>query len=224
MTFRLLVYDLDGTLVESLLDLHATVNLSLAEHGFPARSVEQVRRAIGDGARLLLQRSLPDGIDPSQVDAVWASFRGHYVTECTRRTTLIRGAESFLAARAEESSPPVQTILTNKPQKPTDVIVRHFGLDRWVSRAIGGDTVLGKKPDPLALRELMREAGATPETTLMIGDGPADLEVAQAAGVRSILLSTGYGKREELDGLPRWREVDDLEHLASIWEELVRSA
>ncbi len=224
MSFRLLVYDLDGTLVESLPDLHATVNLALGDHGFPLRTQDEVRRAIGEGARVLLQRSLPEGASEADTDTVWGSFRHHYVAECTRRSYLYPGVEAFLAARAAESPAPVQSLLTNKPQAPTDVMVRHFGLDRWISRALGGDTALGRKPDPTGLLDLVREADATPETTLMIGDGPADLAVAQAAGVRCILLATGYGRREELEGLPRWREIADIAALESLWPELVAAA
>lgn len=220
MSFRLIVYDLDGTLVESLPDLHTTVNLALGEHGFPLRSVDEVRRAIGDGARLLLQRSLPEGTSETDTDAVWGSFRHHYVAECTRRSFLYPGVEAFLAARAAQAPAPVQAILTNKPQAPTDVMVRHFGLDRWISRAVGGDTSLGRKPDPTGLFDLMREAGADADSTLMVGDGPADLAVAQAAGVRCILLATGYGKREELEGLPRWREIADISALEALWPDL----
>lgn len=222
MAHRLLVFDLDGTLVESLPDLHTAVNLALAECGHPERSLEEVRAAIGDGARLLIARSMPDGSSEADVDRVWGVFRGHYDAVCTDRSTLLNGALDFVRSRSNDVPRPALAVLTNKPQRPTDLVLRHFGLDALIDKAIGGDTPLGRKPDPTALRSLMTEFGAPPDTTLMIGDGPADLAVAQAAGVEAILLSTGYGRREELDGLPRLAEVSGFPELESLWIDLER--
>jgi len=220
MPFRLLVFDLDGTLVESLPDLHTAVNLALAEHGHPPRTTEEVRTAIGDGARILIARTTPEGSSEDEIDRVWRSFRGHYARVCRDSSFLLPGVREFLEARAADSPRPRMVILTNKPQEPTDLLVHHLGLEQWIGRALGGDTSLGRKPDPTGLVDLMSESGATIADTLMIGDGPADLAVAQAAGVPAILLATGYGKREELEGLPRLREVADLAELGRIWPEL----
>lgn len=223
MLYTLLVFDLDGTLLESLPDLHEAVNLALSDHGFPRRTEDEVRRAIGEGARILIARSVPQGSSDDDVDTVWASFRVHYTRVCKHRSHLLPGVTAFLEARAAGANPPRMAILTNKPQEPTDLLVRHFGLDRWIHRTLGGDTPLGRKPDPTGLRDLMTEFGATPETTLLVGDGPADLAVAAAAGVRAILLATGYGRREELDSLPRWKEVPDFPALERLWSDLRRS-
>lgn len=220
MPNTLLVFDLDGTLLESLPDLHEAVNLALADHGLPRRTEDEVRRAIGEGARVLIARSVPQGTSDESVDAVWASFRTHYNRVCTHRSHLLPGVTAFLDARASDPVAPRMAILTNKPQEPTDLLVRHFGLDRWIHRTLGGDTPLGRKPDPSGLRDIMQGFDATPETTLFVGDGPADLAVAAAAGVRAILLDTGYGRREELDDLPRWKEVADFHALSRIWSTL----
>jgi len=220
MRFQLIVFDLDGTLVESLPDLHAAVNLALADHDLPRRTEAEVKRAIGEGARILISRSVPDGTSEAAIDAVWASFRDHYAEVCTRSSHLYPGVVAFLSALSSEPDASRMALLTNKPQEPTDLLVRHFGLDRWLSRSLGGDSPLGRKPDPSGLRSLMTEFDATPETTLLVGDGPADLAVAAACGVRAILLATGYGRREELDGLPRWKEVADIAELAKNWAAL----
>jgi phosphoglycolate phosphatase len=220
MPFNLLVFDLDGTLVESLPDLHTAVNLALSDHGLPTRTLDEVREAIGDGARLLIARCMPAGSPDEAVDPVWSTFRAHYLRTCRDQSYLLPGAAEFLAARASDVPRPRMAILTNKPQAPTDLVVSHLGLDKWIDRAVGGDTALGRKPDPTGLRALMSEFGATTDTTLMIGDGPADLAVAKAAGVPAILLSTGYGKRDELEGLPRLREVANLDELGRIWPQL----
>lgn len=220
MSYRLIVFDLDGTLVDSLPDLRTAVNLALSEHDYPTRTLAEVREAIGDGARLLVARCLPPGTPDPEIDRVWNTFRARYLECCLDGSRLLPGAAEFLEARSRDPEPPRMAILTNKPQAPTDRLVKHFGLDRWIRRALGGDTPMGRKPDPAGLRGLMTESDATPATTLVVGDGPADLAVARAAGADAILLADGYGRRDELDALPRLREVRGMAELGRIWSEL----
>jgi phosphoglycolate phosphatase len=182
--------------------------------------VDQVRKAIGDGARILIARLVQPGSPEAEVDRVWATFREVYEALCADTSYLLPGVEPFLEARGAEPSPPLQAILTNKPQAPSDRLAQRFGLDRWVGMVVGGDTPLGRKPDPTGLRSLMEWAGAEPGETLMIGDGPADLEVARRAGVNCVLVEGGYGDSRELEGLPwRWK-VGGFAELADRWPEI----
>lgn len=215
--YRLLVYDLDGTLLETLEDLAAAIQRAFLTRGHGKVEVGQVRAAIGDGARSLIQRLLPDGRDLSELDATLELFREAYLDACCQRTSWLPGAQRFLQTRQEEIPGRRQAILTNKPQAPTDLLMIHLGMDRWIGRAIGGDTALGKKPDPTGLQELMDWAGVSPSEVLMIGDGPADLQVAQAAGVEAVLLSGGYGQAHELEGLPAILRVGGLDELDKLW-------
>ena len=220
MTFKLLVYDLDGTLFETLPDLARSVNQALGFHGHATVTESEVRRAIGDGARILIARLVPAGSSDQEIDRVWTTFREVYENHCADSSYLLPGVERFLEARSSKDDPPRQAILTNKPQSPSDLLARRFRLDRWIGKVIGGDTPLGRKPDPAGMGHLMEWAQATAAETLMIGDGPADLEVARRAGVRCVLVEGGYGDVRELVGLPwDWKVTDFLE-LAELWAEI----
>lgn len=220
MHFKLLVYDLDGTLFETLPDLCTAVNLSLAAHGHPQKTQTEVRHAIGDGARILIARLVPPGSTDEEVDVVWATFRDTYLKVCADSSFVLPGVEAFLEARRLDLPERYQAILTNKPQAPSDALASRFQMDRWIGRVIGGDTPLGKKPETGGLRALMTWAGATEDQTLMIGDGPADLAVAQNAGVKCVLVEGGYGNSSELEGLPWAWKVANFNELAAIWEEI----
>lgn len=218
--YRLIVYDLDGTLLETLADLAEAIGRAFALRGHPGVTPQEVRAAIGDGARSLIQRLLPKGHSAAELDASLDAFRLAYLETCRMRSAWLPGACQFLDHRAQEVPGRRQAILTNKPQAPTDLLVEHLRMDRWISRAVGGDTRLGKKPDPRGLQDLMRWADVRPSETLMIGDGPADLEVAHAAGVDAVLLEDGYGQPQELAGLECLVRVKDLMALDRIWPKM----
>jgi phosphoglycolate phosphatase len=212
----LIVYDLDGTLFETVPDLRAAVNLSFQERNLPRVSLDAVRDAIGDGARVLVERLCPPGTAPGEIDAILDSFRKHYHRVCLDHSTLRDGALEFVRRRADASWR-LQAILTNKPQDPTDLLVRHHGLQVWIGRSLGGDTELGKKPDPAGLESLMAWAGAERNQTLVVGDGPADLAVAQAAGVDAVRLDGGYGQPAELDRFPCAWKARSFAELETLW-------
>jgi phosphoglycolate phosphatase len=213
-----LVYDLDGTLLETLPDLHLATNLALADRGHPPVTLEAARSAIGDGARILVQRLCPAGSSEEEVDRTLERFHHHYGRVCLQDSTLRDGALDFVRRRAGTDR--FQAILTNKPQSPTDRLVDHFGLRQWIFRSQGGDTPFGRKPSPEGLRGLIHLAGASPETTLVIGDGPADLEVARAGGCKCVRLDGGYGNPAQLDALPSDWQVGSFAELESLWPSI----
>lgn len=220
MPFKLLVYDLDGTLFETLPDLVTAVNRSLSIHGHPTRTPVEVRHAIGDGARILIARLVRPQTSESETNQVWDTFKDVYLEVCAQSSYLLPGTEAFLAARQQDATDRFQAILTNKPQAPSDRLAACFKMERWIGKVIGGDTELGKKPDPTGLIHLMDWANASAEQTLMIGDGPADLAVAQRAGVKCVLIDGGYGNSHELEGLPWEWKVANFDELAALWPEI----
>ena len=211
------MYDLDGTLFDTLPDLETAVNLALTERGHRTVGLEEVRSAIGDGARALIERLSPPGTAALEIEAIHARFGVHYLGVCREHSTLREGSLGFVRNRAEDAPGRFQAILTNKPQAPTDLLVEQSGLRPSIGRSLGGDTALGKKPDPTGLQALMRWAGSDARQTLVIGDGPADLAVARAAGVDAVRMDGGYGQNRELDHLPYTWRVGSFSELESLW-------
>lgn len=228
-----IVFDLDGTLVDSAADLAAAVNDVLGDRALPTHGVATIRTWIGEGADRLIERALAGG-DPSRApthDAIAAAlvdFRRVYAAGCTRSTTLYPGAQETLAALRERRLP--TAILTNKPANQTATILRHFGLDRLVDAWIGGDSELGRKPDPRALCELARRLcrGAPPAMPhiWLVGDSITDIRTARAAGGTAIVVRGGYDDADPIDRCtprPDWIAAGLGEVLGLADDAIVRS-
>lgn len=204
--------------MDTLPDLHEAVNLAFGDLGIPSVSLDSTRAAIGDGVRMLIQRLLPAD-SGEQCDSALEAFQSHYARGCDRRSVPRPGALAFVRGLGE-SGRWRQSVLTNKPQVPTDLILDRFGFRTWISDALGGDSPFGRKPDPRGLLELVRRAGTTPSRAILVGDGPADLGAAQAAGVASVRLDGGYGTEADLDRFPATWRVADFEELATLWKRI----
>ncbi|MBN1442053.1 MAG: HAD-IA family hydrolase [Planctomycetes bacterium] len=186
--FDLIVFDLDGTLADSLRDLTESINAALARLGLGPLHVEQVRLHVGDGVRRLVERSLGDSGDAALQEKAQELFLAHYRRHCTEHTRLYPGVRGAL-----ESLPRVKkAVLTNKPEAMTREILAALGIEAHFRHLVGGDGPFPRKPDAAGLRHLMREAGVPPERTLMVGDGAVDVLTARAAGVRSAGVTYGF--------------------------------
>ena len=195
---RLLVFDLDGTLVDSFRDLAAATNAALRRVApdQPPIPVETVCTFVGNGARVLIERALDHaGIDRA-VDEVLPVFLECYDRCLLDTTRPYPGVAEAL--RALESTP--RAVLTNKPGPMARRILDGLDLAPRFARIRGAGDVPERKPDPRGLERLIEELGATPETTWMIGDSPVDVRTARAAGVRVAGVSWGpapEGLRQE---------------------------
>jgi phosphoglycolate phosphatase len=187
----LVVFDLDGTLIESDRDVADSANATLEAFGRPALPREDVVAMIGEGARVLIDRAFAQSGVPVPADAMAVFFR-LYDERLFRHTRPYPGVPAVLAALSTRAR---VAILTNKPQHPSDRLAVRFGFDRHVFRVIGGDGAFPRKPDPAGLHALMAEAGAAPPATLMVGDSWIDHETASRAGVRICLARYGFGFR-----------------------------
>ena len=187
------VFDLDGTLVDTAPDLRAHVNAVLGEFGRPELELEDVRRMVGDGARTLLCRGLeasggvPPGID---LDQLYRRFLERYTADPARRSTVNDGVVPVLRALAARSMR--LGVCTNKAQAPTDRLLAALGLGRIFAAVVGGDAVPAKKPDPGHLAAVLERLGAPPARAVMVGDSGHDVLAARALGVPCILVSFGY--------------------------------
>jgi phosphoglycolate phosphatase len=203
---KLAVLDLDGTLVDSVDDLHASVNHALATVGLPPRSREDVRSFVGEGARVLLARSVAPRDE--LLEPALAAWRAHYAAHLLDRTRPYPGIAAALAGATRTLA-----VLTNKPGAMARRILDGLGLLSRFAAVIGGDEA-PRKPDPTGLRELMVRTGATPGETVMVGDSRHDVETAHAAGVQVVAVTWGLGSRAELARAGATVLVDDAAALA----------
>lgn len=187
---RLAIFDLDGTLVDSVEDLHASVNHALAAVGLPPRSVAEVRSFVGEGARVLLAKAVAPRDE--LVEPALAAWRPHYAAHCLDRTLPYPGVGPLLAGASRTLA-----VLTNKPGQMSRKILDGLGLLQRFAVVIGGDEA-PRKPDPTGLLEIMARVGAAPSETVLIGDSRHDVEAARRAGVPVVAVTWGLGTREDL--------------------------
>jgi phosphoglycolate phosphatase len=187
---RLAVFDLDGTLVDSVDDLHASVSHALAAVGLPPRTRDEVRTFVGEGARVLLARAVAPRAD--LLDPALAAWRTHYEAHCLDRTRPYPGIEALLAGAARTLA-----VHTNKPGGMARKILAGLGLLPRFAEVVGGDEA-PRKPDPAGLLAIMARAGATPGETVFVGDSRHDLETARAAGVQPVAVTWGLTSRADL--------------------------
>jgi len=193
MSRFLLVFDLDGTLVDSAPDLHAALNQMLRERGRPALPLPQVKRMIGDGVPALVARALAaSGADPADAAGALPRFLELYEANATR---LSRPYPKVLETLASLRQRGYRTsICTNKPQRATIAVVEGLGLGELFDGIAGGDRFPVRKPDPGHLLGLIGELGGRTEASAMIGDSENDAAVARAAGVPLVLMRYGYAR------------------------------
>ena len=188
MQFDLIVFDLDGTLVETREDLARSVNCALEAEGLPCHPIETVVRFVGDGALKLVQRSVGAGFPDETCQRVLASFLEHYLEHCTDHAECYPGALEVLPMLA----PARLGVLTNKPIAPTRKILNKLGLDPYFEDVIGGDSDLGRKPDPAAILSLIEKSAAAPERTLLVGDTSVDVLTARNCGCQIAGVQFGF--------------------------------
>jgi phosphoglycolate phosphatase len=201
---QLVVFDLDGTLIDSQRDLADATNALLEELGATRLSEDAIAAMVGEGAAVLVRRALTAaGLDPQQPGAL-ERFLAHYDARLTVHTRPYPGIPDVLCAL--QAAGRTLAVLTNKPGRATATILERLDLAAAFSRVIGGDSAAGRKPDPAGLLDLIARAGATPASTIMVGDSRIDLETARRAGTRICLARYGFGFRFE-EGAFRGNEL-----------------
>ena len=208
---RHIVFDLDGTLIDSRRDLADSANALLATFDAPPLPDAAVIAMVGEGARTLVSRVLDAAGVATDVDRALARFLALYDERLTNHTHLYPGVADTVAALAADGV--AMSVLTNKPLAPTLKLLEHFALTRALPRVVGGDSPLGRKPEPAGLLALIAQSAAEPASTLMFGDSWVDVETARRAGARACFAAYGFGLPPP-DGLredePRIEHVDAL--------------
>ena len=189
---RLVVFDLDGTLVDSWEDLADAANALVLEHGGRPCPDRQIASMVGDGAGVLVERVFAaTGLGPAPLGAL-ARFLALYDARLLAHTVCYPGVRDMLEDLT--GSVPL-AILTNKPGEATRRVLDGLGLARFFPLIIAGDGVIARKPDPAGLWQLGRDAGVTADATLLVGDSKNDVETARRAGARVCLARYGFGYR-----------------------------
>lgn len=188
-----IVWDLDGTLVESAPDLATALNTVLSDHGQSTHDVDSVRLMIGGGVPKLIERGFRASSAPlndDELQAIVPQFMEIYSACATDNTYLVEHARTVLDQLQKEGLK--QGLCTNKPISVTRKIVAALDIERYFTSIIGGDSTAARKPDPLPLQTCLEEMGATVDGNVMVGDSGADVGAAKAAGVQVIVVPDGY--------------------------------
>ncbi len=193
--FDAVVFDLDGTLVDTAPDILAHLNDMLAELSRPALDPASVRLMIGDGVKSLLVRGLEaSGGMPADIDldVLFHRYLARYTEDPVRLSKPFAGMTETLDHLQAVGIG--MGVCTNKPQRATERVLAGLGLDRYFESVIGGDVLPVKKPDPTHLLEVLDRLDAVPMRSVLVGDSETDLKAARAAGVPCVLVSFGYTK------------------------------
>lgn len=209
------LWDLDGTLTDSIADICASLNVVLEQSGLPAVSVDEARTMVGLGAGKLLQRAFKHVGGEAQYDAepAYARFIEHYRDNCCVHTTLFDGVREVLGTLHQRGFQ--QGVCTNKPEQMANKIIADLGLGDYFGVVVGGDSTSRRKPDAEPVQACLTALQVPAPSALMIGDSPADAGCAIAAGIPVILVDWGYTDAA-LDELGAERVLSDIKALPDL--------
>ena len=192
---KAILFDLDGTLIDSVTDLANSVNYMLAKISLPALTAEEIRSFVGDGVQKLIKRSLGQLHMDKFADA-FAIFMAHYAIHCIDNTVLYPGVAEILPELGEQY---YLGVLTNKSLKFSVKILHTLGIDSYFKEVLGGDSLPVKKPDPAGIFFLANKWGLDPgREIIMVGDHATDIEVGKRAGCKTVFIEGGIGIIREL--------------------------
>ena len=208
---KLILFDLDGTLIDTLEDLAEAVNHALALRGLPLHTLDEYRGMVGHGVRSLVQQAL--GEESPLVDAALADFRAYYEAHIDVHTRPYPGIPELLAdlqARGVQLA-----VVSNKFQEGTEYLIRRFfsGID-FVA-ILGNRPGWPLKPSPEIVQDVLTRSGVSPEDALLVGDSPTDMRTAANGGIDALAVTWGYRSAEELEPVLRELFQDGPAHLAN---------
>ncbi|MDR1104609.1 MAG: HAD-IA family hydrolase [Endomicrobium sp.] len=210
MGFDFLIYDLDGTLVDSLGDIASSVNSVRVDNGLEHLSLEHIRSYLGSGVNALISKAIPDNSEKVKQNV--DGFKPYYKRRMLDTTVMFSGVKEMLESLKDKK----KAILTNKNEVYAKEIVEKLGIADYFVEVWGGDTLAVRKPDPKTILELVKTTKSKLSKTVMIGDNANDFLVAKAAGVRIIAVAYGYCDLDQIKAYGPDYIVKTPQEIASI--------
>ena len=211
MKYELAIFDLDGTILDTLDDLADAVNAALAASHFPVRTREEVRTFVGNGIRLLIERAVPTGTDAAQIDTVFAYFKEYYATHCADRTAPYAGVRELLQRLRAAGCR--TAVLSNKADFAVQTLCARY-FDGLLDAAAGERTGVLRKPAPDGVWTLLSSLKVERERAVYIGDSEVDVQTAKNAGMDAILVDWGFRTAAQLRAAGATCIVSDTATLA----------
>jgi phosphoglycolate phosphatase len=210
-TIKLLIFDLDGTLIDSLPDLIDATNHMRDSFGLPRFNPEEVRRLVGQGARSLVERALP-GLSPAELDEGMERFLAYNLAHIADKTRPYPGVVATL--QALEAAGYALCVLSNKNVALCREVLSRLGLERYFATVYGADSHPCRKPSPEPVLALLRQYGVPAGACVMIGDSINDIAAGRGAGVVTVGCRYGYGDLSELSGADY--QIEDFQSLLNL--------
>ena len=203
MQVRCVIFDLDGTLVESAPDIQASINLMLQELNLPSISLQQARDWMGNGADQLIMRALTPKVDDEPdvnlFDKARELFRDFYDQKLCEESYIFPGAIEGLNALYNHGI--TMAVVTNKPRRFTPPLLKALELESYFKFVICGDDLPVKKPNPQAILNILSESNLAPKQAILVGDSASDINAAKAANIKSFCVNYGYHQGKGVDAL-----------------------
>lgn len=195
--YSVYIFDLDGTLLDTLHDLAASVNYALRQHAMPEHSIDDIRQFVGNGVRLLMERAVPEGINNPEFEATYATFRQYYMQHSFDTTRPYEGIPELLHTLKQRGC--LLAVVSNKMMAATVELCRHFFPDT-IEVAIGEHEAEGirKKPAPDTVFAALRELGVEKDRAVYVGDSDVDVQTAANSGLPCISVLWGFRDRDFL--------------------------
>lgn len=194
--YNTFIFDLDGTLLNTLDDLAASVNYALRTHGMPERTLDEVRSFVGNGVRLLMERAIPEGTDNPRFEETFATFRQYYMDHSLDKTRPYEGIPEMIHALKQRGCR--LAVVSNKFYAATQELIRHFFPEITVAIGEYESEGIRKKPAPDTVFEALRQLGVGKENAVYVGDSDVDLQTAHNSGLPCISVLWGFRDRDFL--------------------------
>ncbi len=195
MKYKLAIFDLDGTILDTLEDLTDSTNHILSSNGYPTHSIDEVRSYVGNGIYMLIKRAAPNDTEEKEIQRLFEQFVSYYKDHCATKTKAYEGIKELLVALKEKGIK--RAVVSNKGDFAVRILIDDYFADLF-EISVGEKQGVRKKPYPDSVNEVLRELSVTKEEAVYIGDSEVDIQTAKNAGLACISVSYGFRSKEFL--------------------------